>query len=250
MDNTIDSISIIKEDNIFQFDKDLTEDNIKENNNKNCPKKIEQKEIDFEKSLELSRIGPEKEEIKQKSEKEKNNSNLNLSLDCSFINQNVNILEIKNHINENSNDIKKNNIRKTKTMPMKKIKKEDLDKIPLPIFSCIYCSNEYISFNHLSNEIISNKYLLQTSNYDLKQLDLLITSQIKIYKDNTNNKLLNLIINNSEYLKIFYTTDKIKEYFNSNIFISKCKNNELMINRILKERLEDKIIRKKKRFLF
>ena len=136
MDNTIDSISIIKDDNIFQFEKDLAEVNKSENNKKNTPKNLNQNEIDFEKSLELSRIGPEKEEIKQKDEKEiNNNSNLNLSLDYSFINQNINIIDIRNNINENNHDIKNNNIRIAKTMPIKKIKKEDLDKIPIPIFS-------------------------------------------------------------------------------------------------------------------
>ena len=250
MDNTIDNISIFKEDNIFQFEEDLAKVNKKENNNKNSPKNITENEFDFEKSLELSGISPDKDEIKQKTEKEKNNSNLNLSLDYSFINQNINILDMKNNLNDNDSDIKKNNIRKTKTMPIKKIKKEDLDKIPLPIFSCIYCSNEYLSFNHLSNEIISNKYLLQTSKMDVKQLDFLISSQTKIYKDNVNNKLLNLVINNSEYLKKFYTTDKIEEYFKLNMFISKCQNSQLMIKRILKERLEDIIIRKKKDFYF
>ena len=37
----------------------------------------------------------------------------------------------------------------------KKLNKEDLNNTPLPIFSCIYCSNENVSFSHLSREILS-----------------------------------------------------------------------------------------------
>ena len=252
MDNSIDNISIIKIDNNFNYEENYSEINKKEKNNSNSPKKINRNESDFEKSLDLSNISQTKEPINCKTENDKNNNNndINISLDYSFINQNINIMnmDMKNNIKEKKND---NKIRTIKTMPLKKIKikKEDLDKIPLPIFSCIYCSNEYISFNHLSNEIISNKYLLQTSIFDLKQLDYLISFQPKIDKD-INNKLLNLFINNSEYLKAFYNIDKIKKYFNLNIFATQCQNSELIIQKALKQRLEDNIIRKKKDYYF
>ena len=250
MDNTLDNISIIKEDNNFNFVENSQKLNKKENNNPNSSKNINQNVFDFEKSLDLSNISPNKDEIKQipendnENEKENNNTDINITLDYSFINQNINILDKKDNKEINTN------IKNIKTMPLKKIKKEDLDKIPLPIFSCIYCSNEYISFNHLSNEIISKKYLLQTSILDIKQLDYLISFQTKIDKDNINNKLINLVLNNTEYIKAFYETNKIKKYLNSNIFISKCNNNRLNIKKAFKQRLEDIIIRKKKDFYF
>ena len=249
MDNTtFDNISIIKEENIIQNNQKTQNGNKKENNIFNLSKSINQDEFDFEKSFELSNIVQNDNPIKHNINNENSNVDINLSLDCSFINQNINILNIKKNINENKNN---NNIRPVKTMPLKKIKKEDLDNIPIPIFSCIYCSNEYISFKHLSNEIISNKYLLQTSNFDLKQLDYLISFLSKIDRDNiNNNKLLNLVLNNSEYLKLYYNIDKSKQYFNLNIFREQCKNNYLKIKTAFKQRFEDNVIRKKKDFYF
>ena len=40
----------------------------------------------------------------------------------------------------------------------------------------IYCSNEYISFNHLSKEILSNKYLFKVSIFDINQLNYIISN--------------------------------------------------------------------------
>ena len=249
MDNTtFDNISIIKEENIIQNNQKTQNGNKKENNIFNLSKSINQDEFDFEKSFELSNIVQNDNPIKHNINNENSNVDINLSLDCSFINQNINIFNIKKNINENKNN---NNIRPVKTMPLKKIKKEDLDNIPIPIFSCIYCSNEYISFKHLSNEIISNKYLLQTSNFDLKQLDYLISFLSKIDRDNiNNNKLLNLVLNHSEYLKLYYNIDKSKQYFNLNIFREQCKNNYLKIKTAFKQRFEDNVVRKKKDFYF
>ena len=65
-----------------------------------------------------------------------------------------------NNIQKNKNNKRENLLNKKIT---KKITKEDLNNIPLPVFSCIYCSNEEISFKHLSLEIITNKYLFQSS---------------------------------------------------------------------------------------
>ena len=249
MDNTtFDNISIIKEENIIQNNQKTQNGNKKENNIFNLSKSINQDEFDFEKSFELSNEVQNDNPIKHNINNENSNVDINLSLDCSFINQNINILNIKKNINENKNN---NNIRPVKTMPLKKIKKEDLDNIPIPIFSCIYCSNDYISFKHLSNEIISKKYLLQTSKWDLKQLDYLISFLSKIDRDNiNNNKLLNLVLNHSEYLKLYYNIDKSKQYFNLNIFREQCKNNYLKIKTAFKQRFEDNVIRKKKDFYF
>ena len=83
---------------------------------------------------------------------------------CSYINlDEPSFIQVKKSKNENEN----NNIKK-------KLTKEDLDNIPLPIFSCIYCSNDHLSFNHLSNEVLSEKYYNQTSIYDMKLLEKLI----------------------------------------------------------------------------
>jgi hypothetical protein len=245
MDNTIDNISFIKEKNNFNFNENSPKSNKKEYVNYNSSNKLNKKEFNFEKSLDLSNISPNNEEIKFKTENEKESYNKDMnSLDYSFISQNIKILG-----KENNNKANKN-IKKLRTIPLKKIKKEDLDMIPLPIFSCIYCSNEIISFNHLSNDIISNKYLLQTSILDIKQLDYLISSQQKIEKDNFNNILLNIVVNNSEYIKSFYKMNGIKKYFKLNSFATKCKINEIMIKKALKQRLEDIIIKKKKDFYF
>ena len=247
MDNTFDNISIIKEENNFQNNRKSSKDEKMEKDNSIISRKISGDEFDFEKSLELSKIERKEEPIKQNIENDNNNTDINISLECSFLKPNHNIENLKKNMNENNEN---NNIRSVKTMPIKKIKKEDLDNIPLPIFSCIYCSNEKISFNHLSNEIISNKYLLQTSVIDMKQLDNLISFQPKIDKGDNTNKLLNIIINNSEYLKSFFNTDKIKEYFKTNLFIIKCQKNELIIKKAFKQRFEDNVIRKKKDIYF
>ena len=246
MDNTFDNISIIKEDNIFQNIEKKSTTNKLENNNQNIQKNTIKDEFDFEKSLELSNIEQKDEEIKQNNENENNNTDINISLDYSFFKQNNNIL--KN--NKNLNDINNNNIRTVKTMPLKKIKKEDLDNIPLPIFSCIYCSNERVSFTHLSNEIISNKYLLQTSIFDLKQLEFLISFQLKNDKKDNSNKLLDIVINNSEHLKNFYKMENVKKFFESTIFVMDCQKNELIIKKFFNNRFENNIIKKKKDFYF
>ena len=251
MDNTFDNISIIKEENnIKNSDIISTTNKIEKNNenlnlNTNSQKNSIDNEFDFEKSLELSNIEQKDEENKNTNENDNNNVDINISLDYSFI-----MKQNKKNINENINSIKKNSIRSVKTLPLKKIKKEDLDNIPLPIFSCIYCSNEIISFNHLSNEIISKKYLLQTSIFDSKQLDYLISFQTKNDKKDSDNKLLDIVINNFEYLKDSYTMEFIKEYFKCNNFVKLCQQNDFIIQKYLNNRLENNIIKKKKDFYF
>ena len=244
MDNiTIDSISIINDENNCQKIKICQENQKTGKNSDNSRRKITD-EFDFEKSLEISKITQKDEKVKKNSENDNNNIDLNLSLECSFFKPNDNKINIKQNIIEN------NNIRSAKTLPLKKLKKEDLDNIPLPIFECIYCSNEHVSFNHLSNEIISNKYLLQTSSWDMKQLDYLISFQPKVDKGDNTNKFLNIIINNSEYLKCSFITDKIKEYFKSNAFKLKCLKNEFIMKKVLIQRFEESFIRRKKDFYF
>ena len=244
MDNTFDSLSIINDENNSQNNKKIAE-NEKAKENADNPKRKITDEFGFEKSLEISNIIPKEEKSRKNSLNENNNMDLNLSLECSLIKPKDNMMNIKQNINENNN-----NIRSVKTMPIKKLKKEDLDNIPLPIFSCIYCSNEQVSFNHLSNEIISNKYLLQTSTWDMKELNYLISSQPKIDKGDNTIKLFNIIINNTEYLKCSYMNDKIKDFFKSNIYMVECLKNEYIIKKVLIQRFEDSFIRRKKDFYF
>ena len=244
MDNTFDNLSIINDEDSFQNNKKSSENEKTKKNTDNSNRK-KSDEFDFEKSLELSKIITKEEKIRKNSLNDENNEDLDLSLECSLIKQKDNLFNIKQNINENDNKI-----RSVKTMPIKKIKKEDLDNIPLPIFSCIYCSNEYVSFNHLSQEIISKKYLLQASIWDMKQLDYLISSQPKIDKGDNTNKLLSIIINNSEYLKCFFKNDKIKDIFKSNNYMVQCLKNEYIMKKVLIQRFEDSFIRRKKDFYF
>ena len=91
-----------------------------------------------------------------------------------------------------------------------KLTKEDLNNIPLPIFSCIYCSNEKISFSHFLNEILFNKYNLLTSVYDIKQLDKILSHKYLVDKFDENDKLEDIIIKNTEYLKKYYNYNDSK----------------------------------------
>ena len=91
-----------------------------------------------------------------------------------------------------------------------KLTKEDLNNIPLPLFSCIYCSNEKISFSHFLNEILFNKYYLLTSIYDIKQLDKILSQKYLVDKFDGNDKLEDIIIKNTEYLKKYYNYNDSK----------------------------------------
>lgn len=103
---------------------------------------------------------------------------------------------------------------KEETAPSKKKKrnKEDLNKTPLPIFSCIYCSNESIAFDHLSRTIISDKYLISGSSFDIEFINDIIAHK----KDKTNKVLMmtfDMIDMNTEYLKEVYDSKKIEDIF-------------------------------------
>ena len=95
----------------------------------------------------------------------------------------------------------------------KKITKEDLNNIPLPIFSCIYCSNEKISFNHLITEIIYDKYFLQTSIYDMKSLDEIIKIKTNLYTNMRNSPLINLVIKSTEFIRHYYNKNELNKIF-------------------------------------
>lgn len=210
MESSLESISIIKEENNIQK---------RENYSNKLNIMNKEDELNFSKGLDLSKIEFKEEQIKQNNKNE--DDNLNDLSDYSFIKENN----------------KKN-----------KITKENLNNIPIPIFSCIYCCNEKISFNHLSNEIISNKYLLQTSIYDIRQLNNIISS--KKTQKTIENKLLNLILNNFENLNTYYNRDKISIFFMSKKFWIKCEKNKYLINKKFKMKLEEQLSKKKKDFYF
>ena len=92
--------------------------------------------------------------------------------------------------------------------------KEDLNNIPLPIFSCIYCSNEKISFRHFINEKLSKKYLLLTLNYDIVELIKILFQKhlidINIEKEDK-------IIKECEYMNRYYIYEESKKIINEMI---------------------------------
>ena len=225
MESSLDSISIINAEN----------NTINKENLDNMINIKGEEDFNFDKSLELSKIEVKDEINKQKNKNEEDNNidDNNLS-EYSFIKEN-------DVTNNNKKIIKKG---KSKT----KITKEELNNIPLPIFSCIYCCDENVSFNHLSKEIISNKYLFQTSIYDMKTLDNLISGKrsLKIY----DNKLYNIVINNFENLKDYFVMKKINKFFKSKKFGVKCECTESNINKKFRTKLEEKVNKKKKDFYF
>ena len=220
MDISIDSISTIKVEN---------DNKIKKNNEFQAEAKNKEDDFNFEKSFELSKIEILDDIYKQKTDDEVNN--INDISDYSFDKEN-----------------NKKNSKEKKIKKKKKIKKEELNNIPLPIFSCIFCCNEIVSFRHLSNEIISNKYLFQTSIYDIKQLDFLISG--KINKKIDNDKLLDIILNNFENIKEFINGDKINNFFKSKKFKTRCEYNKLLIKNKFRTKFEEKVNKKKKDFYF
>ena len=220
MDISIDSISTIKVEN---------DNKIKKNNEFQVEAKNKEDDFNFEKSFELSKIEILDDIYKQKTDDEVNN--INDISDYSFDKEN-----------------NKKNSKEKKIKKKKKIKKEELNNIPLPIFSCIFCCNEIVSFRHLSNEIISNKYLFQTSIYDIKQLDFLISG--KINKKIDNDKLLDIILNNFENIKEFMNSDKINNFFKSKKFKTRCEYNKLLIKNKFRTKFEEKVNKKKKDFYF
>ena len=111
MDNTIDSLSIINDENNFQSNKNCQENENSDKSSKISKRKITD-EFDFEKSLEISNIIQKDEKMRQNNENDNNNIDLNLSLECSFFKPNDNMINIK----------QTNNIRAVKTMPIKKLK--------------------------------------------------------------------------------------------------------------------------------
>ena len=149
-----------------------------------------------------------------------------------------NLDNVNNNIQTKNNEI---NDRKNK----KRLTKEDLNSIPLPIFSCIYCSNEKIAFNHLINEYISNKYLFQTSIYDMKVLENLIKRNPIVDHLKKNPPLLDIIIKNTEFISHYYNKTELKEILKTQKMKKIYESNFIKTKRIIMHKLENKLIRKR-----
>ena len=226
------NIQNIKNDSKLKEEK---EDDLKSKENKNI-------DFDnfFENSITLSVI----------ENKENEQKNLYINDENVNINSNIeNSININNNLEDKSINELNKEIKKSKNNNIKKrITKEDLNNIPLPIFSCIYCSNDYVSFKHLSNEQLSSKYYIQTSIYDMKILDNIIQKKLP-GKYNQNSPLLDIIIKNTEYLKKYYLIKNTTAFFNNEKYKSFYLDNNLKIKYYFLKKFENFIIRKKNKDL-
>ena len=219
----------------------------------------------FDDDLNLSNIVNTNNNIEEIQDKNLNmmNNIQNMSIDKSLsedienfskLNSEQNIQKDKIDLQENEKiniHIEKQNINNNKDNYKRVRTKDDLDNTPLPIFACLYCTNEKIVFNHFINEILSDKYLLLTSNYDINDLNKLISNRrLILKKDEKNDRLLNIIIKSTEYMHSFIPYEKSLDYFKSDKFIELCSYNNNNCQKIFKQKVEDSIVRKKKDFYF
>ena len=220
----------------------------------------------FEDSLNLSNIGDDQCSIPKKEEnifaedfsedldniKEDEFSQRKMS-DCSIQSDEFKNEEINIDVNTNtlSNNLKSKMVSEDISKKFtKKLTREELDNIPLPVFSCIYCSNLTIAVKHLSQEIITNKYLFQASIYDIEDINKLIIYQPLIDRDNKNEKLHDIIIKSTEYLFCSYNKENLQNFFSTKNYIDIC-NNELNNNKkYFTQKIEESIVKKKKDFYF
>ena len=209
--------------------------------------------------MELS-INPSRGNI----EKKLNPKSQNLPGFDNFLESSLKISEIENKENEqtkkydsinsyNFDSISNNDqIRRKKRNIVnmkKKLTKEDLNNIPLPIFSCIYCSNDKIAFRHLINENISNKYFLQTSIYDIKVLDKLTKTNPIIDHDNQNPPLIDIILKNTEFIRHYYNKNEIKQIYSSKKMNKIFEFNAISVSKNLIKKLNYKLIRRRNKEL-
>jgi len=136
---------------------------------------------------------------------------------------------------------------------IKKITKEDLKTIPLPLFECLFCADEELSFRHLSNEILSKKYLYNAEKKDLILIDFLINNNILNLEENNDDILTNFRIKNNidcyRLKSLVHTVSKNTEYINkfynieqSSLYLKQKrkreKNKNPLNSKIYKEKLE------------
>ena len=227
----------------------------------------------FEDNLNISNIKGEFQKLENEKEKEsprkkefslklniRDNVDKDFSMDLDNINEDefnerkISICSLQseefncNIINNNNDNNRKMSLF-CKKKP-KKLTKADLNYIPLPVFSCIYCSNDEISYKHLSQEMISNKYLFQTSIFDIIQLNKLIAEQPIIDKDIKNEKLISLILRNTEFLRKYNSKENSYEFFKSNNYIDMTNKELIKTKNIFLSGIEGSVIKKKIDFYF
>jgi len=133
----------------------------------------------------------------------------------------TNLNKLDNLNNININDKNESYIKK------KKRNKEDLNKTPLPIFDCIYCSNEKIVFDHMIKVCISDKYKIMTSKLDINKIEKIISNPIVINSSNFDfetQHLINFIITHTEYFKNYISSHKEENKKVSNLLKSVIDN--------------------------
>ena len=130
-------------------------------------------------------------------------------------------------IEEEMNKVTLNDSNEIKNKQSKnKLTKNDLNTIPLPIFDCIYCANEKISFNHLINEEFSLKYLYGTEKKDIHLINILQNNNL-LFLENENNlkniiqdgnidinklkSIIELLLKNTEYISKYYNLNESKK---------------------------------------
>ena len=246
--NNISNFREIKADN---FEENLNISDIFEENNK-----IQQNENNKRKKNTVSNVNNSQsidndfsEELDNINEEEFNQRKISISSSQS---EESNYNNTNNNLNSNASEANNNN--KKADIILKKVTrrltKEELNNIPLPVFSCIYCSNEIIAFNHLIQENISNKYLLQTSVYDIKDINKLIIYQPIHDKDDKNEKLLDIVIKNTDYIYKSYNYESIKIFFHSKNYIDLCSREFIIDKKYFIQKIEESIIKRKKDFYF
>jgi len=155
-------------------------------------------------------------------------------LDKSKINTKIDEKGKREKLNfNNKNKINYNPVLVIKENNSRKKKKIDLNKTPLPVFACIYCSNENVVFKHMTNEIISDKYLYNCGPQNLKNINIIVSTYFVYDLPASVNaeikSLVNLILNYSEYFSKIHplknSKEFIKNYF-ANKFIKDQANSE------------------------
>ena len=227
---------------------DIIEENNKMQQNENNKRKkntasnlYANQSIDKDFSEELDNIN--EEEFNQRKISLSSSQSEELNYNNTSLNKNLN-----SNVNEINNNIKKSDIIIKKIT--RRLTKEELNNIPLPVFSCIYCSNEIIAFNHLIQESISSKYLFQTSVYDIKDINKLIIYQPIQDKDDKNEKLLDIVIKNTDYISKIYNSESINIFFHSKNYVELCSREFMNNKKYFIQKIEESIIKRKKDFYF
>ena len=209
---------------------------------------------EFEDGLNVSIIENIEENL-EITKSSKNNYN-NISFDEDFSDELDNFSEEESpskkrklSIGSQSIHLDLNNINYEKSVKKsykKKKTKEDLDNTPLPIFNCIYCTDAKIVFNHYINNYLSDNYLFLTSIYDMNCLNKLIINQPLIDNGEENEKLLNLIVKNTEYLIKYVPKEFNESYFKSNLFKNLCMKNSLENTKQIRQNIINNITNQRK----